>query len=196
MAENEKLEAATRLEKLLDNIAGGDNEITPATRLEKFLGYIADYVEDISGGSGGGGGSVPIYVTCDNLDSESLVAVGEDNITIKYLNGNDVTYTSAETLYEDLLNGVYIPYIKAGNSLLAPVMVNVLDREIWFRTLPVSNCGKKDITITTNPNYIYNQSIVYSFGVYYNSNDSAWYMSLDNDGSFYGSFGMTYYETR
>lgn len=55
MAENEKLEAATRLEKLLDNIAGGDNEITPATRLEKFLGYIADYVEDISEGSGGGG---------------------------------------------------------------------------------------------------------------------------------------------
>lgn len=50
---DEKLTAATRLEKLLDNIAGGENEVTPATRLEKFLSYIADAIEGESGGSGG-----------------------------------------------------------------------------------------------------------------------------------------------
>lgn len=49
---DEKLTAATRLEKLLDNIAGGENEVTPATRLEKFLSYIADAIEGESGGSG------------------------------------------------------------------------------------------------------------------------------------------------
>lgn len=52
---DEKLTAATRIEKLLDNIAGGDNDVTPATRLEKFLSYIADAMEG-GGGSGGGGG--------------------------------------------------------------------------------------------------------------------------------------------
>lgn len=51
---DEKLTAATRIEKLLDNIAGGDNDVTPATRLEKFLSYIADAMEG-GGGSGGGG---------------------------------------------------------------------------------------------------------------------------------------------
>lgn len=54
---DEKLTAATRLEKILDNIAGGENEITPATRLEKFLSYIADSME---GGGGSGGGAVPV----------------------------------------------------------------------------------------------------------------------------------------
>lgn len=70
MAE-EKLTAATRLEKILDNIAGGDNDITPATRLEKFLSYIADAMEG-GGGSGGGGdlqfingNSMQYYVTSD-----------------------------------------------------------------------------------------------------------------------------------
>ena len=48
---DEKLTAATRIEKLLDNIAGGENDVTPATRLEKFLSYIADAME--GGGSGG-----------------------------------------------------------------------------------------------------------------------------------------------
>lgn len=57
MADETKLTAATRLEKLLDNIAGGDNEVTPATRLEKFLSYIADAME----GGGGSGGDFPVY---------------------------------------------------------------------------------------------------------------------------------------
>lgn len=51
MPDETRLTAASRLEKLLDNIAGGDNEVTPATRLEKFLSYIADAME--GGGSGG-----------------------------------------------------------------------------------------------------------------------------------------------
>lgn len=64
MSYETKLTAATRLEKLLDNIAGGDNDVTPATRLEKFLSYIADAMEG-GGGSGGGGdsggGAIPEY---------------------------------------------------------------------------------------------------------------------------------------
>lgn len=59
MADETKLTAATRLEKLLDNIAGGDNEVTPATRLEKFLSYIADAMEG-GGGSGGGGNAYDV----------------------------------------------------------------------------------------------------------------------------------------
>ena len=61
MADETKLTAATRLEKLLDNIAGGDNEVTPATRLEKFLSYIADAMEGGGGSGGGGGGELPVY---------------------------------------------------------------------------------------------------------------------------------------
>lgn len=61
MADETKLTAATRLEKLLDNIAGGDNEVTPATRLEKFLSYIADAME----GGGGSGGGLPAIVEGD-----------------------------------------------------------------------------------------------------------------------------------
>ena len=49
MADETRLTAASRIEKLLDNIAGGDNEVTPATRLEKFLSYIADAMEGTGG---------------------------------------------------------------------------------------------------------------------------------------------------
>lgn len=58
---DEKLTAATRIEKLLDNIAGGENEVTPATRLEKFLSYIADAME--GGGSGGGSEGKQLIIT-------------------------------------------------------------------------------------------------------------------------------------
>ena len=74
MADETKLTAATRLEKLLDNIAGGDNEVTPATRLEKFLSYIADAME-----GGGGSGGVQLYGPyVAHLYSTSNIAPGTD----------------------------------------------------------------------------------------------------------------------
>lgn len=58
MASN--LTAATRLEKLLANIAGGDNDVTPATRIEKLL---ADIAEAVGSGGGSGGGFVFPLIT-------------------------------------------------------------------------------------------------------------------------------------
>lgn len=68
MADETKLTAATRIEKLLDNIAGGDNEVTPATRLEKFLSYIADAME--GGGGSGGGGCKCLNIDISNSESQ------------------------------------------------------------------------------------------------------------------------------
>lgn len=93
MAE-EKLTAATRLEKILDNIAGGSNEITPATRLEKFLSYIADAME---GGGGSGGG-------CDcEIDSTNfIIREVPDNVPKRfyYYDG----YTWIELGYSNFVN--------------------------------------------------------------------------------------------
>lgn len=73
MADETKLTAATRLEKLLDNIAGGENDVTPATRLEKFLSYIADAME--GGGGSGGGGDFQIFKNPQYYVQDMLSAV-------------------------------------------------------------------------------------------------------------------------
>lgn len=160
MAENEKLEAATRLEKLLDNIAGGDNEITPATRLEKFLGYIADYVEDISGGSGGGGIATPIYFTGDYNDfsnEEGRYSYSGDNISIKYLSTDLDVDINIDQLAIGIKNGYYIPYIKIpDDDLLAVVSITSEPNLLCLRTLPVSECdvanSNYEIAVANNSN--------------------------------------------
>lgn len=81
MADETKLTAATRIEKLLDNIAGGDNDVTPATRLEKFLSYIADAMEG-GGGSGGGGTGGNVYNIVPIPEAEFAEGGAFYNVTI------------------------------------------------------------------------------------------------------------------
>ena len=100
MADETKLTAATRLEKLLDNIAGGGNEVTPATRLEKFLSYIADAME-------GGGSEDADYVKVlnatdvdmsDHTDAPIYVYTNQD----AWMNLRDNGYTVICNTEEDI----------------------------------------------------------------------------------------------
>lgn len=95
MAVKTKLTAATRIEKLLDNIAGGDNDVTPATRLEKFLSYIADAME--GGGGSGGGGDIPVYDVIEIPGNEL-----PDGYTIGYyIDGDPQTIISSFFVLQD-----------------------------------------------------------------------------------------------
>lgn len=106
MADETKLTAATRLEKLLDNIAGGDNEVTPATRLEKFLSYIADAMEG-GGGSGGGGDSGGDGVLCVELTADA----GGNFYTLDKTGAEIKTaFESGVPVYIHAADNGYIPY--------------------------------------------------------------------------------------
>lgn len=124
MAE-EKLTAATRLEKILDNIAGGDNEITPATRLEKFLSYIADAME---GGGGGCDCEVPTMLL--NIDNEYNYTASLNSIFVysdedeTFLPLSDILYNVTDDQYYVYTNNtitsepcIYTVYINTDNYL-------------------------------------------------------------------------------
>lgn len=120
MADETKLTAATRLEKLLDNIAGGDNEVTPATRLEKFLSYIADAMEG-GGGSGGGDSVLKVKVTksgsnyvMDKTGTEVKTAFDAGTPVYLYVEGNHFLpyYTNYPTINEGNIKGAFLSVIE------------------------------------------------------------------------------------
>ena len=109
MADETKLTAATRIEKLLDNIAGGDNDVTPATRLEKFLSYIADAMEG-GGGSGGGGCECKNLVITVTLNQDTQEVVFTPNIPYSELDSITGGYTIVpETGVINMLAVVAVP---------------------------------------------------------------------------------------
>ena len=97
---DEKLTAATRIEKLLDNIAGGENEVTPATRLEKFLSYIADAME------GGGGGS-----GCDCVNCIITRTFTNTRAADPYTYSSNIPFSDMQTVTNVFLRGISDGYI-------------------------------------------------------------------------------------
>lgn len=122
MADETKLTAATRIEKLLDNIAGGDNEVTPATRLEKFLSYIADAMEG-GGGSGGGGTGGNVYNIEPIPDAEFAEGGAFYNLTINHSPVVSGSYINADT---DVNVGDIVEYDPDGEgNTIAQEIVNL-----------------------------------------------------------------------
>lgn len=97
---DEKLTAATRIEKLLDNIAGGENEVTPATRLEKFLSYIADAMEG-GGGSGGGSGDGG----SDFISHYQYSVYNDQSVTINPNSTGLIAFSFLDSVVKDLYTG-------------------------------------------------------------------------------------------
>lgn len=123
MADETRLTAASRIEKLLDNIAGGDNEVTPATRLEKFLSYIADAME-------GGGG-------CDGeIDMSGLLPI---EIPGAPSHGDLYVYTGAEWELVGVIDRLNAPNPEKGLYFKFESIPNCTRYALRFNTITYEN---------------------------------------------------------